>query len=60
VAKFLYEQVIIRFGCPIKIVTDQGGQGGHFIHEAIYELMNNHTIIHKKSTMYYPQANGQT
>ena len=45
-----------RYGCPVELVTDQGG---HFINEVIRELVTQHLIIHKKSTVYYPQANGQ-
>ena len=56
VAKFLYEMIITRYGCPMELVSDQGT---HFLNSTIEELVKKHMIIHKKSTVYYPQANGQ-
>lgn len=44
VAKFLYQNIMTRFGCPNKVVQ---------------ELTTKHMIIHKKSSMYHPQCNGQ-
>jgi len=40
---------------PIEIVSDQGG---HFINAVITKLMQKPMVIHKKSSVYYPQANG--
>jgi hypothetical protein len=34
-AKFLYEYILIKFGCPLTIVTDQGV---HFINDTIKHL----------------------
>ena len=56
VAKFLYEMIITRYGCPVELVSDQGS---HFLNATMEELVKKHMIIHKKSTVYYPQANGQ-
>ena len=56
VARFLYEAIMTRYGCPVELVTDQGG---HFINAVLRELVTRHLIIHKKSTVYYSQANGQ-
>ncbi|MCO5557534.1 hypothetical protein L7F22_011100 [Adiantum nelumboides] len=55
-AKFLFENIIARFGCPFEIVSDNGT---HFINEVIKELTSNFMISLYKSTPYYPQANGQ-
>ncbi|RYA42775.1 DDE-type integrase/transposase/recombinase, partial [Enterobacter cloacae complex sp. GF14B] len=55
-AKFLFENIITRFGCPFEIVSDNGT---HFINEVIRELTTTFMISHHKSTPYYPQANGQ-
>jgi hypothetical protein len=55
-ARFIYEHVITRFGCPIELVTDRGT---HFINEVITELLGKFMIIHRKSTPYYPRGNGQ-
>ena len=34
-AKFVYEHIWCRFGCPIELVSDQGG---HFLNHLIDEL----------------------
>ena len=53
--KFLYENIWCRFGCPIELVS---AQGTHFINRIVHELSNYYVVVHKKSTLYYPQANG--
>ncbi|MCO5557090.1 hypothetical protein L7F22_010646 [Adiantum nelumboides] len=45
-----------RFGCPVELVSDRGTR---FLNEVIEELTKTHMILHKKSTPYHPQANGQ-
>ena len=55
-ACFLYEYVFTRYGLPIEIVSDRGT---HFINEVIHYLLDEFMVIHKKSTPYHPQANGQ-
>ena len=54
-AKFLYEHIWCRFGCPIELVSDQGS---HFLNIVVRDLMQHYAVVHKKSTPYYPQANG--
>ena len=54
-AYFLYEHVFTRYGLPIEIVSDRGT---HFINEVIAHLLSTFLIIHRKSSPYYPQANG--
>ena len=56
VARFLYKNIMTRFGCPIELISDHGV---HFINRVISKLTELHMILHKKSTVYYPQANGQ-
>ena len=56
-AKFLYEHIWCRFGCPIELISDQGG---HFLNAVISGLTQHYAAVHKKSTPYYPQANGLT
>ena len=55
-ASFIYENIITRFGCPLEIVSDQGT---HFVSAVIEDLLDNHIIKHRTSTVYYPQGNGQ-
>jgi hypothetical protein len=54
--KFLFEEIITKFGCPLKFVSDQGS---HFINDTIKVLTQEFMILHRKSTTYYTQANGQ-
>ncbi len=37
IAKFIYEHILTRFGCPLTIVTNQGT---HFINDAIKYLID--------------------
>jgi hypothetical protein len=55
-AKFLFEEITTKFGCPLEFVSDQGS---HFINDTIKVLTQEFMILHRKSTTYYPQANGQ-
>jgi transposase InsO family protein len=57
VAKFLYENIITRFGCPKGLVSDQGT---HFINSTIQALTDKYDIKHRKTTPYHPRPNGQT
>ena len=54
-AKFIYENIITRFGCPLTLISDQGS---HFINQTIQILLKEFLIDHRKSPAYHPQANG--
>jgi hypothetical protein len=49
--KFLYEYILIRFGCPPTLVTNQGV---HFINVVIKYLIDHILLKHVSSTTYYP------
>lgn len=54
--KFSYEFIVVRFGCPLHIIIDQGT---HFLDDVI-QYLTKHFLIHRtSSTIYYPQGNGQ-
>ena len=53
--KFLYECIWCRYGCPLELVSDQGG---HFLGQVVESLTTSYAVVHKQSTPYYPQANG--
>jgi hypothetical protein len=52
---FLFDKVIIRFGCPRILTSDQGT---HFIINTIKAMIEEFEFYHQKSTPYHPQANG--
>jgi hypothetical protein len=56
IVKFLYECILMRFGCPLTIVTYQKV---HFINDAIKYLTYHFLLKHVSFTTYYPQGNGQ-
>jgi hypothetical protein len=53
--KFIYENIITRFGYPLTLINDQGT---HFVNETIKVLLEKFLIDHRKMTAYHPQANG--
>ena len=53
--KFIYENIISRFGCPLTLISDQGT---HFINKTIKTLTDQFQIDHHQSTSYHPQSNG--
>ena len=57
IAKFIYENIITRFGCPKELVSDRGT---HFLNDIIEQLTNKFLIKRWKTTPYHPWANGQT
>ena len=54
-AKFIYGNIITRFGYPINLINDQGS---HFINKTIKTLTDQFQIDHQHSTTYHPQSNG--
>ena len=54
-ARFLYEDIICRHGCPQKIISDRGT---HFKNRLIELLTEKFNIKHNLSTSYHPQTNG--
>jgi hypothetical protein len=56
IANFLYECILIRFGYPLTLVTNQGV---HFINDVIKYLTSHFLLKHVNFTTYYPHGNGQ-
>jgi hypothetical protein len=54
-AKFLYEYIWCRYGCPIELVSDQGA---HFVNEVVRGLTQHYVVVHRRSMVYYPLGNG--
>jgi len=53
-ARFIYENIITRFGYPMILISDQGT---HFLNETIKVLMEKNLIDYRKTKTYHPQEN---
>ena len=56
-ATFLFEEIMMRFGHPLEIVSDRGT---HFHNDVICDITTKYLINHRKTTPYNPKANGLT
>src|SRR6266498_1863001 len=54
VAKFIYEEIICRFGAPRVLQSDRGT---HFVNEVIQELTDKFWIWHSLFSPYHSQSN---
>jgi hypothetical protein len=50
IARFLYEYILTRFGCPLTIVIDQGV---YFINDTIKHMTEQFLLKHLRFTTYY-------
>ena len=55
IIEFLLTNIMSRFGCPKKIVTDNAKA---FTSSKLVKLCSDYNIILSHSTTYYPQGNG--
>jgi hypothetical protein len=53
--RFIFENIITRFGCPWIFISDQGA---HFISDTIATLTHEFQIQHHKISLHHPQENG--
>ena len=56
VKDFVRSHIFYRFGIPRAIVSDQGT---HFCNRFIRALLRKYGVVHKISTPYHPETNGQ-
>lgn len=56
VARALYESWISRFGCPLRITTDQGKQFESALFKSLLKIFGINRI---RTTAFHPQSNGQ-
>ena len=54
VAKFIYEEVICRHGCPLRIVLDGGSENMDLTKDLLEHYRIKRTVV----SAYHPQANG--
>ena len=56
VVDFVRSNLFCRFGVPRAIISDQGT---HFCNKSMYALLKRYGVVHRISTPYHPQTNGQ-
>jgi len=56
VADFIKSNIFCRFGIPKALISDQGT---HFCNRSIEALLRKYAVVHRVSTPYHPQTNGQ-
>ena len=54
---FFFEEIMMRFGHPLELVSDQGK---HFLNDLIVDITSRYLIKHQKTTPYNPKANRLT
>lgn len=55
VARFLYDDVICRYGCPDIQISDQGREFTNKLSQELFKLTG---TTHRVTSPYHPQANG--
>ena len=56
VVDFVRSHIFCRFGTPKAIISDQGT---HFCNRSMEALLKKYGVVHRVSTPYHPQTNGQ-
>ena len=56
VMDFVKTNIFDRHGVPKAIISDRGM---HFCNKVVENLLKKHNVIHRTSTAYHPQTNGQ-
>ena len=56
VANFIKENIIVRFGMPHRIISDNGTP---FINRDVRKMLEFYQVKHYWPSPYYPQGNGQ-
>ena len=56
VANFIKENIIVRFGIPHRIISDNDTP---FVNSDVRKMLEFYQVKHHRSSPYYPQGNGQ-
>ena len=56
VASFIKGNIIVRFGVPHRIISDNGTP---FVNSDVRKMLEFYQVKHHRSSPYYPQGNGQ-
>ena len=57
IANFIKQNIIVRFGVPHRIISDNST---HFVNSHVRKMLEFYQVKHHRSSPYYPQGNGQT
>ena len=55
IGKFIYEEILTRFVCPIEVLTDRGA---NFSANVLEEYLKECKIKHLLTSAYHPRSNG--
>ena len=56
IANFIKDNIIVRFGVPHKIISDNGTP---FVNSEVRKILGFYQVKHYRSSPYNPQGNGQ-
>ena len=56
VAEFIYEEIVVNFGAPREILSDNGA---NFLAEVVEHLLRTVNTRHRLATAYHPRTNGK-
>jgi hypothetical protein len=56
VADFIYEEIVMKFGCPVEICTDRGAQ---FCSGLVRQYMKRVKSTHKLTSAFHPRTNSK-
>ena len=56
IADFIYEEIVMRFGCPIEILTDRGS---NFMSKVLNFYLGRVKIHHKATSAFHPRSNSK-
>ncbi|SAM00569.1 hypothetical protein [Absidia glauca] len=56
VADFIYEEIVMRFGCPKEILTDRGA---NFLSKLVAQYLGRLQVYHKMTSAFHPRTNGK-
>ncbi|UYV78709.1 K02A2.6-like [Cordylochernes scorpioides] len=57
IAEFFLKRIVLRHGAPKILISDRGSS---FLSKLLTQVLKICNTIHKKTTSYHPQTNGQT
>ncbi|KAG0741236.1 hypothetical protein G6F22_005145 [Rhizopus arrhizus] len=56
VADFIYEEIVMKFGCPAEIVTDRGA---NFLSKLVKSYCERLNTTHRMTSAFHPRSNGK-